>query len=196
MDGRCDGRSRARKRPVNLKQQLVIGSWNVRGFRNKETEVLESLKSRNVQICGLQETKTGKDEYESGDYNIFLFDRDNPQYGLGFAVSRGLKVLDCNRVSHRICTLTIQKEEKWKTTRTGECSHKIYQVEKQKTKLSIINCYAPHMGLTMKDPLLGKEFYAELVKNYKSFAGQDVIITGDFNAKLGCKDFIGGSGIA
>ena len=48
------------------------------------------------------------------------------------------------------------------------------------------------MGLTMKDPLLGKKFYAESVKTYKSFAGQDVIITGDFNSKIGCKDFIGG----
>ena len=56
------------------------------------------------------------------------------------------------------------KRRKMEYNKSHKCSHKIYQVEKQKTKLTVINCYAPHMGLTAKDPELGKKFYAELEK--------------------------------
>ena len=48
------------------------------------------------------------------------------------------------------------------------------------------------MGITKNDPLKSERFYKDLSSVMKKRKGQDVIIIGDFNAKLGTKDFPSG----
>ena len=59
---------------------------------------------------------------------------------------------------------------------------KIYRIRKKQSKLKIINVYAPHMGRPAEE---STAFYKELRKYLKTVKGEEYIITGDFNAKLG-----------
>ena len=50
----------------------------------------------------------------------------------------------------------------------------------------LIDCYAPHMGITAKISKETKKFYQDLDVLLKSLKGTDIINLGDFNVKLGC----------
>ena len=48
------------------------------------------------------------------------------------------------------------------------------------------------MGFAKKDITIAQRFYKDLYMAFQIFSGQDVIVLGDFNAKLGKNDFAGG----
>ena len=57
----------------------------------------------------------------------------------------------------------------------------IYQKNKRKNIINILNCYAPHMGITMKNPTESERFYKDLTKCLQDLKGRDIIILGYFN---------------
>ena len=63
--------------------------------------------------------------------------------------------------------------------------HVLFEENRRKNLLVVINAYAPHMGLVAKDDTLAEKFYSDLKLTVDKFKGMDYVITGDFNAKLG-----------
>ena len=60
-----------------------------------------------------------------------------------------------------------------------------FQKEYQMNRLVLINCYAPHMGITAKIPEETEQIYRGLDELLKLLKGKDNIILGDFSTKLG-----------
>ena len=106
-------------------------------------------------------------------------------------MKKDIEVIEASSISDRIAYIKIRKCSKW-GMRSEEMRKVFYRLEKKKSEMVIINCYAPHMGLVQKNPEIAKKFYKELREVKEKFRGQDVLIVGDFNAKLGSKESDGG----
>ena len=96
MDERCDGRSNSFGNS-NLQREFVVSSWNIRGARPKLAEIAEELWRKKIDVCGLQETKT-EGEFTEGDYKFFCSEREQKQYGQGFAIRLDLKIVEQTRI--------------------------------------------------------------------------------------------------
>ena len=61
-----------------------------------------------------------------------------------------MEVLETKGISDRIAIFTIQKREVWTSSpnKDNPLQKKLYQIRKSRNRLTIINCYAPHMGIT------------------------------------------------
>ena len=119
MVGRCDGRPQVLStKPANLQQIFKIATWNVRGLRPKVQDLAEALKNKDVDICGLQETKCDAGEQEFGDYNIITFNRDCKHHGLGFAIHKGIEITKSEQVTNRIAYIILQKKQSWSSKKT------------------------------------------------------------------------------
>ena len=143
-----------------------------------------------MDICGFQETKSRPKTENLGGYLLICLDRVCHYYGLGFAVKKDIEVIEASSISDRIAYIKIRKCSKW-GMKSEELRKVFYRLEK-KSEMVIINCYAPHMGLMQKNPEIAEKFYKELREVKEKFRGQDVLIVGDFNAKLGSKKSDGG----
>ena len=73
-----------------LERKLSVATWNVRGLRPKLPEIAKILEKQEIDVCGLQETKT-EGELEEQGYDFICFNRDNKAYGIGFAVKKSVK---------------------------------------------------------------------------------------------------------
>ena len=144
MEERCDGRSgNTAKVSQNLEQTFTVGTWNVRSYNPKEDAILEALGKKGVDICGFQETKRDQLEDIKEGYQLVFFDRLSKHHGQGFAIREGIKVLESDRHSDRICTITIQKKTNWCSASPEGSKMKLYQINKKRNQLTIVNCYAP-----------------------------------------------------
>ena len=190
MDERCDGRSNSFGNS-NLQREFVISSWNIRGARPKLAEIAEELRRKKIDVCGIQETKT-EGEFTERDYKFVCFEREQKQYGQGFAIRSDLKIVEQTRISDRIAKLVLRKRESWAQRKIGPIEHILHRTKTNRNQLTILNCYAPHMGLVTSNKEYAEKFYKELLDTWKSLKSKDCIILGDFNAKLGCKEFHGG----
>ena len=125
-------------------------------------------------VCALQETKIGQDIIPSGIGTIYTLPHAEAHHGLGFYVHPALtdRVCPIIQVSDRIAVLQIR------TNPTND----------PQARLTIINVYAPHSGLTARDPELNDELYGQLQDTYTKYKRTELIyICGDFNARLGTK---------
>ena len=148
MDLGCDGRPLGY--PVNL-NNCSLSEPGTSGVTTKKDDILETLSEKNFDICAFQETKRDKREIEKFEYPR-LFDRGSQHHGQGFAIKNNLKTVEAKTVTVRICTLTIEKREKW-SLRAGEQNRKtIFKTDIKKNRMVLINCYAPQMGITAKNP--------------------------------------------
>jgi exonuclease III len=145
------------------------------------------VKAKGIDICCLQETKIKGDETDIEEgYNIVLHCKESKNQGMGFLVKQGIQFETVETKSKRIDVVKIRKTAEYKTKEVTEMRTKIFQTnKKKKNTLIVINLHAPHMGHTRSDPQKTSEFYEELEKVIESYAGTDMIIAGDFNAKLG-----------
>jgi exodeoxyribonuclease-3 len=146
-------------------------SWNVNGIRaacNKG--FIDWLEQTSPDIIGLQEIKAEKNQFpekllENSAYNFFISSAEKKGYS-GVAVlskQKPLKVID---------KLGIEKFDR--EGRTIICEYKAFV---------FINCYFPNGQRDHARVDYKLEFYAEILKLYKSYIkeGKKVIITGDFN---------------
>ena len=106
---------------------------------------------------------------------------------MGFAIRKELGVYRHEKVNDRIRLLTLRKRQKWESKNLAPVQKKIYQSDKKKSELTVINAYAPHMGITTKTPEKTENFYGDLQKVVTSLRGADYILVGDFNAKPGAE---------
>ena len=114
---------------------------------------METFSDKNViDICAFQETKRDKSESEELGYRIIFFDRGNQHHGQGFPIKKNLKTVEAKTVTDRICILTIEKRGKWAMRDCEENRKTIFKTDIKKNRLVLINCYAPHMGITAINP--------------------------------------------
>ena len=88
------------------------------------------------------------------------------------------------QVNDRIAYITVRKKNNYASKITQE-GVKIHRTKKKTSDLVLINVHAPHMGSTLKNVEITEEFYENLNDIVKQMKGKDLIILGDFNAKVG-----------
>ena len=78
---------------------LSIGTWNIRGLRNKVNEVEKALVKKGVNICAFQETKADASDIvdEPTEYNVICFNWKEKAYGSAFVVKKNLIVEESTR---------------------------------------------------------------------------------------------------
>ena len=107
------------------------------------------LENKKIDICVFQETKSGELDFFEGNFYFVTMKKDQWQQGLGFAVRINLMILETEKITDRLAYITILKNKgqgKW-------------------SNLTILNCHAPHMGITMKQPQTTDEFYKKNSRN-------------------------------
>ena len=99
------------------------------------------------------------------EYTFYWCGGDKKEAGVGFAVSNTLSnvTLDISNISDRLMTLRIQL--------------------KSGTYLKLVSVYAPTLQHSQEEKEL---FYSQLSNAIKSNNGDQLIILGDFNARVGC----------
>ena len=134
------------------------------------------LENKQIDICVFQETKSGELDFFEGNFHFVTMKKDQWQLGLGFAVRSNLMILETEKITDRLAYITISKNKG----------------QGKRSNLTILNCHAPHMGITMKQPQTTDEFYKKLKECWSKLRTRDLIIAGDFNAKLGSHEFKAG----
>ena len=164
MDERCDGRSNFFGN-LNLKR-FSVATWNIRSLKPKIEDVADILERKAVDICSFQETKMDNLDEVWQNHRFICHDRgkENMHYGMGFAIWKELEVYRLEKVSDRISLLTLRKRQKWESKNLAPLKKKIYQPDKKNSELTILNAYAPHMGITTKTPENTEKFYGDLQK--------------------------------
>ena len=94
--------------------------------------------------------------------------------------------------SKQICVTEIEKKSDFASEILHELKAKLFKINKKKNTLIVVNVHAPHMGYNKSDT---EQFYEDLENTTEKFRGYDLMIAGDFNAKVGRKKFIDGESI-
>lgn len=146
---------------------LQVGTWNVRGLGNKETELNNELANKKVDVAVVTETKkklSGTKELE----NYVMVYSGVPQYkraACGVAIllhnQWKSKIVSYSYISERMVTLRMKTE---------------------RGHLTVVGVYAPEEG-KYDETLL---FYESLQKVLNTHIRTDyVIVAGDLNARVG-----------
>ena len=153
-----------------------MATWNLQGGLldpMKTIMVGNDLTKNGIDFVALQEVQSREEKIQGlGRNYIEILLPKGKGSGLEFAVARKHKekIMSFRIFSERVASVTIRAEEK-----------------KGTKMLTIINVHSPTLALTRKSPEVSMAFY-EVVREAKEFhAGkfEDVIIAGDWNAKLG-----------
>ncbi|XP_052741056.1 craniofacial development protein 2-like [Bicyclus anynana] len=144
---------------------LYLATYNVRSLSSHERllELDTALKRIKFDVIGLSETKRlGNSIEEYRNFILFYIGQTPGLHGVGFIVKKYLKenILNFNGLSERVAILNLSFD---------------------KLKLSIIQVYAPTEAAPDEDI---KEFYKTL-NTALSMSNRNVIVMGDFNAKIG-----------
>lgn len=138
-------------------------SWN-----NKDQEIINELKSNNIDICSISETKKkGKGKYEIDDYTLIYsgVSRDKRGHsGVGLLIDRKYKdhIEKEEYISDRILLVTLNVN---------------------KENIHLISVYAPDIS---KDRAERESFYEELQEAVDRIQAKDkIVIMGDLNARVG-----------
>ncbi len=152
------------------KNEIKLGTWNVRTMDESRLEILtRELDRTKVDLVGISEMRwTGKGHFTSpSDHVVYYSGKDTKkEHGVALVVNSELAkcVLGYNPVSERIITLRIQGAP---------------------MNITVVQAYAP---TSASDEDTIESFYSELQQTIDSIPGRDImIITGDFNAKVGSK---------
>lgn len=152
------------------RNRIRIGQWNVRTLR--ETSRLAQLEAQiekyNVAVLAVSEMRwCGNGEMVSANGNVVLHSgkENRSESGVGFIITKDLRkaLYSWSPISDRIITARFYSE-------VGKY-------------VTIVQCYAPTEDAedTTKD-----DFYSQLTATVHKIAKRDILIlTGDFNAKIG-----------
>ena len=158
----------------NVSSELAIATFNVRGLTShtRQNLLAGDLAARKVTLCCLQETKcaTGLQESCRG-YKLICLPTKCRHYGLGFAVAESVadNILRYWSVSERIAVLQLRISSN--------------------SVLTLVNVYAPHSGLTVKDIEIQDYFFCDLANVIATNSSSALLyIAGDFNSKLGLRE--------
>jgi len=157
---------------------LKLATFNVRGISThiSQQNIVNDALNYQCDIIALQETKTHDSTLDIfiRNHRLLTFSSASPHYGLGFVISPNINRLVYKHwsVNDRLAVLQIQANEK--TNNKG-----------RKSFIYIVNAYAPHSGITKKDPVTSENFYSDLTNTLKSLTNGKTFICGDFNAKIG-----------
>jgi sorting nexin-29 len=167
---------------IQFGQNTRIATWNIQKKLSSDTEketLISDLDHYNVDICSLQETCMKKYCHERTPKGGLIIgiapDETLPahqRYGLGFYVSKQWvpHLWSTKSISNRISVITFQLSTE----------------SKRRSQLTILNVYAPTTIRTTTNPAETEAFYDQLHNTISTYESTSmVIITGDFNAKLG-----------
>ena len=111
---------------------------------------------------------------------------------MGFIVRNDLNNKTVDDKSKRICVIEKEKNSEFASKIMHELKAKLFKINKKKNTLIVVNVHAPQMGYNESD---AEQFYEELEKTTAKFRGYDLMIAGDFNAKVGRKRLNDGESI-
>ena len=151
---------------------LTIGTYNVRSLRTDdrltelETE-LDNMKWDVMGLCEVRRPGTLWTTLKSG-HHLFHSGNDISQAGVGFLIHKSLagNVVEVKGISDRICLLVLQLNSR--------------------CKLNIVQVYAP---TSSHDDETIEAFYDRLAETVESCKGNLTYLVGDFNAKVGQKEY-------
>ena len=142
---------------------------------------MEYLHNKKIDICAIQEAKTKFEEMQTiGEYDLIFL--GNKNLDMGFIVRNDLNYKIVNNKSKRICVIEIEKKSEFASKIMHELKAKLFKINKKKKTLIVVNVHAPHIGYNESDT---EQFYEELENTTAKFRGYDLMIAGDFNAKVG-----------
>jgi len=174
-----------------LEKRLNVGTFNVRGLSSfsKRKSLSRDLSAYGVDICCLQETKlaNGIDE-RHGDFRILCLETSCRHYGLGFAISRSLKFQTDKfwKLSDRVAAITFSDNRNNNNNTTSNNNNG--NGTNNRPVLAVINVYAPTSTKCAENADELDLFYSALEKAYDEVKGATVVlISGDFNAKVGTR---------
>ena len=150
---------------TQLEQQLKIGTINVATLRQKEEELVEMMKMRDISILAVEETRmSGKgDRVIHENYRLIYSGGEDNRHGVAIILTDKLApyVEKIDQVSERILGIDMKIE----------------------AGVGLIQVYAPQQGR----PTLEKdEFYQQLQETMESMKYQtNLIICGDWNGHIG-----------
>lgn len=163
-----------RKCKRNNSMKLRLGTWNVRTMLQpgKMYEITDELKRYRMDVVALQEMRLqGIGDFKEKEYDIYYCGtaQKTGLYGTGFYVSSRIRgnILGREPINERIYKIRIK----------GKFQN-----------ITIISCHAP---TEVTDEIYIEGFYEALEKTCKNVSPNDMLlITGDFNAKIGREDVI------
>ena len=151
------------------RNRLRFGILNIGTYRDKEEELLNLMKERNLDLLGLSETRLRNKEngLDLGDnYTLIYSECEQGTAKYGVAILAGPRLSRCVRVvkliNERIMRITLQLK---------------------RGRLHILQVYAPQQGLTNQDK---DKFYEDLQAEVELLPdNENVIIMGDLKARRG-----------
>lgn len=160
---------------LRKKQKLNLAAWNVRTTNDsvnscrpeRATAIIsKELETARIDICALSEVRRERTgNIVEKDYTIYWSGGNKKEAGVGFAISNRLSnvTLDLLPVSDRIMVLRLQ-------LKSGEF-------------LKLVSVYGPTMQRSNEE----KEHFYESLNTVVNANKQDqIIVLGDFNARVGC----------
>ena len=88
--------------------------------------------------------------------------------------------------------MEIEKKSEFASKIMHELKAKLFKINKKKSTLIVVNVHAPQKGYNELDT---EQFFDELENTTAKFRGYDLMIAGDFNAKIGRKKLRDGEGV-
>jgi len=158
-----------------------IGTWNTQGklsAKQARNILISDLEKHQLDICSLQETRMGEHHSKTENGGIIIgIAPDNKlpkhqQYGQGFYISKQWAPYfwGTKSFSNRISAITFL----------------VNDPNRRRSQLTIINVYAPTSIRIAQNANEAQQFYDQLQTAIAFYSTKSlVIITGDFNAKLG-----------
>ena len=147
--------------------KLRIATINVSTLRDKEEEIIEVMKSRNLEIVTMCETRTNSniDKTIHQHYRLLCTDRNDGRHGVGIIVTPELSrnVEGVEYVNERIISISIKLKN---------------------GGLSLVQVYAPQQDRPSAEK---DEFYETLQQVADSFRyRENLILCADLNRHVGC----------
>ena len=185
----CDGNARRRfiracgaARRRKWSKQLRIGSWNCRALGPlKKSLLAKDLNAMMVHICALQETWSREtqptDGWLTAKRNFRLYDcgTEAQRGGVAFAVHKRIlpHMIAFTRHHVRIGELVFRLD--------GRIWH-------------VFSVYAPTAAASQENPRIRTDLYLALGRALRVIPNRhEVVVAGDFNAKLGAKKLADGT---
>ena len=154
---------------TRARNRLRYGILNIGTYKDKEEELLNLMKERNLDILGLSETRLKNKEsgLNLGDNYILTYsgvEQGTAKYGVGILIgprlSKNIKVV--KPINERIMRISLQLKRR---------------------RMHIFQVYAPQQGLTNQ---VKEQFYDELQGEIEILPdNENIIIMGDLNARVG-----------
>ena len=148
---------------------MNIGTWNVRSLSGKEVELVEEIKKYNIDILGITETKKkGKGVENLNGYKLVYSGvdlKERARAGVAVLIRDNIyNDSDINYINERLLEINMDLKDK---------------------SVKLIVAYGPNEDAAVNEI---DTFYNELqLAIDKTKANQEIIITGDLNARVGNK---------